>query len=142
MEAYPLHDAHCIVFDAPATSFNDALPLGCGDLGAMVYGDPADEKITLNYDELWTGYPRDFNLRSSAEDVAAARRAALAGDRLETQRILEESIPRFNAESYQPMGTLLIRQKDGEYTDYHRSLDLRTAAVTVTYRKNGIAYLP
>ncbi len=140
MKAYPLHDAHCLVFDAPATSFNDALPLGCGDLGAMLYGDPADERITLNYDELWTGYPRDFNLRSSAEDVACARRAAMAGDRLETQRILEESIPRFNAESYQPMGTLLIRRGDGEYTDYHRSLDLRTAAATVTYRKNGVAY--
>ena len=47
--------------DRPGEFFTDALPLGNGRLGAMVYGGVAEDRVSLNYDELWTGFPRDEN---------------------------------------------------------------------------------
>ncbi len=135
-----INEAEVLYFDAPGTAFTDALPLGNGAVGAMVYGDPDKEKISLNHEELWTGYPRDGDIRSSADDIAKARELAMSGDRLGADRLLKESMQRVNAESYQPMGDLLFSFPEGEVTDYSRSLDLRDAIARIDYIKSGVAY--
>ena len=72
-----------LYFNTPADAFEEALPLGGGKLGAMVYGGVATEKINLNYDELWTGFPREENRKDAAEAfrkaVEAGRAAYLSG---------------------------------------------------------------
>ena len=112
------NEAEVLYFNTAGTAFTDALPLGNGAIGAMLYGDPLKEKISLNHEELWTGYPRDGDIRSSAADIEEARRLALSGDRLGADRLLKKSIERVNAESYQPMGDLSIRFPEGECSDY------------------------
>jgi len=129
-----------LYFTEPGTVFTDALPLGNGALGAMFYGDPHKEKLSLNHEELWTGYPRDGDLFSSADAVEEARRLALSGDRLSADRLLTERMQRVNAESYQPMGDLWVEFPEGEVTDYARMLDLTDATASAEYRRGGILF--
>lgn len=135
-----LNEAEVLYFNTPATAFTDALPLGNGAIGAMVYGDPQKEKISLNHEELWTGFPRDGDIRSSAAEVARARELALSGDRLGADRLLKASMQRVNAESYQPMGDLSLTFLEGEVEEYSRWLDLTDGIVRVDYRKGGVSY--
>jgi len=106
------NEAEVLYFNTAGTAFTDALPLGNGAVGAMLYGDPLKEKLSLNHEELWTGYPRDGDIRSSAADIEKARALALSGDRLGADRLLKESMERVNAESYQPMGDLFLTFAD------------------------------
>ncbi len=134
------NEAEVLYFTAPGTAFTDALPLGNGAIGAMLYGDPVTEKLSLNHEELWTGYPRDGDIRSSADDIERARALAMSGDRLGADRLLKESMQRVNSESYQPMGDLLLAFPAGRITDYSRSLDLRDAVARVDYKRDGVAF--
>ena len=67
-------------YHRPATSFNEALPLGNGRLGAMVYGGVDEELITLNHDTLWSGIPRDFSVPGGREALSLAREALFEGN--------------------------------------------------------------
>ncbi|MBQ7580999.1 MAG: glycoside hydrolase N-terminal domain-containing protein, partial [Clostridia bacterium] len=81
-----------LYFKKPAGAFEDALPLGAGKLGAMVYGGVEKEKISLNYDELWSGFPRDENRKNASKFYFEARRLAYEGKYEEAQAIIEKNI--------------------------------------------------
>ena len=129
-----------LFFDAPANVFEEALPLGAGKLGAMVYGDPVREKISLNYDELWTGFPRDENRKNAVEDFKKARALAFAGKLKSAQRLVERRIASANVQAYQPAGNLFLQQEEGLITEYNRVLSLADAVAEVTYKKNGVPF--
>ena len=60
-------------YDAPATVWEEALPLGNGRIGAMVYGNPTQEVYQLNEETLWSGYPQDCNNPKAAEVLPLVR---------------------------------------------------------------------
>ena len=53
-------DSHLLYYKKPARAWTEALPLGNGSIGAMVYGKAQTETVSLNYDQLWTGYPKTY----------------------------------------------------------------------------------
>ena len=136
-------------YDRPASFFEEALPLGNGRLGAMVYGDVREERISLNDITLWTGEPDRgqahpdiaAGIGSSARRTLPLIRAALEKEDYPAAEELQRQVQGHFSESYQPLGSLFIRHETpGEITDYHRQLDLSTATATTTCLRNGKAF--
>ncbi len=139
-------------YPAPAATWNEALPVGNGRLGAMVFGGTARERIQLNEASVWEGNADDRNAPEAAASFRAARELALAGKVVEAQRILQRDcmlpghmLPR----SHQTLGDLWIELADGGAgTDagagdaadgYRRSLELRTGLATTSMTLGGTA---
>ena len=139
-------------YTRPATYFEEALPLGNGRLGALVYGGPAEDRISLNDITLWTGEPDkgpghpDYQVVStltpwgeSAQWVSKVREALDAEDYRKADD-LQHHLQGHFSESYQPLGKLLLHYPEGEITDYQRSLNLADATARVSYKRNGKAF--
>lgn len=122
-------------YRAPAESWTQALPLGNGRLGAMVYGGTEEEIICLNEDTFWSGYPRSLDCGSKANVFHEIRRLTMAGRFGEAQELFERDMSFPFGESYQPVGSLkLTFRHPGAAEDYRRSLCLDDAAVRISYR--------
>lgn len=67
-------------YDRPATAWTEALPVGNGRLGAMVFGDASRERLQINEETLWSGYPRNWNNPDAPSVLAKVREALFAGD--------------------------------------------------------------
>ncbi|MDR1629093.1 MAG: glycoside hydrolase family 95 protein [Oscillospiraceae bacterium] len=136
-------DANLLRYHSGAKKWVEALPLGNGKIGAMVWGKTNKEIISLNYDELWTGYPRDYNDRDRSPVFREARRLALENKLLKAQRLLEAEFQANNSQAYLPFGNLIINfgRGVGRAQDYTRTLSLADALCTVRYTKNGVRFL-
>ena len=122
-----------------AANWNEALPIGNGRLGGMVFGDVISEHIQLNEDTVWAGEKRDRNNPEAAKNLPEVRRLLFAGMPHEAEVLADKtiiSIPR-RLPPYQTMGDLRINSNLQTVTDYRRELDLDTAVVRVTYRGQG-----
>ena len=117
-------------FTKPAEAFTEASPIGCGRLGAMVYGIPGRERIALNEDSLWSGCGKDKN-NPSAEYLVAARKAVYDGDIKEAEEIVNRKMLGDMSETYLPFGDMYITLPEGETSGYLRTLDI----------ENGVAYI-
>ncbi len=119
-----------------AGNWNEALPIGNGRLGGMVFGDVFGDHIQLNEDTVWAGEKRDRNNPEAARNLPEVRRLLFAGMPHEAEALAEKtiiSIPK-RLPPYQTMGDLRIGSADpGIISDYRRELDLDTAVVRVTY---------
>lgn len=128
---------HTLRYKRHATCFNEALPLGNGRIGAMVYGGISEETISLNEDTLWSGHPREKNV----EDYPDVYRKALGmfeeGDISGAQKHLENHFGDFLVQMYLPLADLKIRTKHVNATRYSRVLRLDTAIHTVKYTVDG-----
>ena len=123
-------------YDQPAGMWEAALPVGNGRLGAMVFGGVAEERLQLNEDTLWSGYPQDGHPTPDPGVLEEIRRLVLSEERyVEADELARQFQGPFN-ESYMPLGDLSIRFRHGaeEASEYRRSLDLSTAIATVQYR--------
>jgi len=124
-------------FRQPAASWNEALPIGNGRLGAMVFGGVRSERIQLNEDTIWAGEKRDRNNPEGAKNLAEVRRLLFAGKPKEAEELAERtiiSVPK-RLPPYQPLGDLQLQfEGQDQWQDYRRELDLDTAIVRVTYR--------
>ena len=120
-------------FTTPAGSFEEALPIGNGRLGGMVYGDSAQERIDLNLDTLWSGTGRKKVRKRSYLSFLKARKAVLEENYAEGERILTEEFLNEWNESYLPLGSLYIETGDMGIRDYKRSLDLEEGFCHVSY---------
>lgn len=132
--------ANALFYTAPAGSWNAALPLGNGKLGVMVFGGTEEERLELNYDELWTGYPNEYYGENAAADIAAARKAAADGDAVTATRIIRERLARYDAEAYMPLGFALLRFGHTNVKNYTRDLSLSDAVSRVCYDTDGGHY--
>ncbi len=132
-----------IWFCQPATNWNEALPLGNGRLGAMVFGGVNEERLQLNEDTLWSGAPHDYNHPGAFEHLAEIRKLIAEQKFAEAEKLGNEKIlgiPKGQA-SYQPLGDLkLIFPHHGEVTDYRRELDLRNSIARVSYQVGGVRF--
>src|SRR5271163_292075 len=133
-------------YEKPAAQWIDALPIGNGRLGAMVFGGGEDgafnkELLQFNEDTLWSGQPRDGNNRDAKNHLAAIRAAVLEQQDYHLADQLCRKMQGLFAESYQPLGNLrLDLSHSGPSKNFRRQLDLDTACVTTSYEVEGVQF--
>lgn len=136
----PATDNNCLTYSTPAEQWTDALPVGNGRLGAMVFGGIKTELLQLNEDTLWSGGPRDWNNPAAREVLPKVRAALFAGRYEEATELCKQMQGPYN-QSYQPLGDLSIKfEFDGEPTDYHRELDIDSAIAKTRFVAGGVTY--
>ncbi len=130
-------------YDKPAVYWEEALPLGNGRLGAMVYGNPAKEEVQLNEETVSAGSPyKNYNPDAKAA-LPAIRQLIFDGKYPEAQEMAGEKILSKNGFGmpYQTVGSLRLDFNGHEsYTNFHRELDLNRAVATTTYTVDGVEY--
>ncbi len=141
--AFAQKPSHTLWYDKPAKAWHEALPLGNGYMGAMVFGDPLKEHLQLNEGTLYTGDPtgtyKSVNVRKEFKRVGELLAAGQYG---EAQAIIAKEWLGRNHQLYQPMGDFWFEAdapKTG-VTGYRRQLDLKTATTTTTYRAGTTTY--
>jgi len=130
-------------YEQPARSWTEALPVGNGRLGAMVYGGVGEERVQLNEDTLWTGHPHDYTNPEALEWLPKVRESIFAGDYAEASRLVDKHMmgKPVNLQAYQPLADLLLTFKHrGKPADYVRALDLERAVASVSYRCGRTRY--
>lgn len=129
-------------YDEPAEYFINALPLGNGRLGAMVYGRPSEELIHLNESSFWTGGPVNLRPNPDAFVYLPQIRKALDEKNYALADQLAHNMQGLFSQSYAPIGDLLIKQQyKGETTDYYRDLDLQRAIATTRFKADNVEYI-
>lgn len=130
-------------YESPASDWVEALPLGNGRLGAMVFGNPSVEHIQLNEETVWAGGPNNNINPKAISDLPEIRRLIFSGKYKDAQDLVTSSvITRENhGMAYQPVGDIyLIFPKHDNYSDFYRGLDLNSAVAETTYKVNGVTY--
>ena len=144
-------------YNQPAEQWTEALPLGNGFMGAMVFGGVERERLQINESTVWTGEPRDYanpgavkylgEIRKLLQQMRVCERAGDNRKAAEFQKKAEDlamenfmSIP-LTLTEYQPCADLYLDFSiSGNVEDYRRELDLKTASSTVSYALDGIRY--
>jgi alpha-L-fucosidase 2 len=135
--------SHKLWYDKPAQVWTEALPLGNGRLGAMVFGAPANEHIQLNEETIWAGQPNNNANPDALEYIPKVRELVFAGKYLEAQTLATEKVmaKTNSGMPYQTFGDLYISfPGHNRYTDYRRELSLDSARTVVTYKVDGVRY--
>ena len=130
-------------YGRPASEWVEALPVGNGRLGAMVFGGVDVERIQFNEDTVWTGQPQDYQHPGAAGYLPEVRRLLFEGKQAEAEELAAErmmSAP-LRQEYYQPFGDLILTFPDHvEVCDYRRELDIDSAVARVRYRIGDTTY--
>lgn len=124
----------------PAVDWNEALPIGNGRMGAMVFGDPIKERIQLNEDSLWPAGPEwAYSSKGSPEALEEIRKLMREGKYSQADELTVESFSyKSTVLSHQTLGDLFINfDNHDKYADYQRWLSLDSAVVTSVYKVNG-----
>ncbi len=137
-------------YTSPAKAWTQSLPIGNGSLGAMIWGGTEKETLSLNYDELWSGKPKNTIREGAPEAYKKAQKLALEGRLNEAQDELEKNFESVFSQAYMPLGEMnFCFELDGAVKNYKRSLDLNTAVAAVEftcknaqYRREYIASYP
>ncbi len=129
-------------YDKPASKWIEALPVGNGRLGAMVFGSVEKERIQLNEGSVWAGPPYPQAREGMYEAIEETRKLIFAGQYQKAEHTAQASLPpRIAPMSHQTLGDLnLTFDIEGEVSGYRRELDLNTAIVTTTFEANGVFY--
>lgn len=131
-----------LFYNKPARKWTEALPLGNGHIGAMIYGNPVAESICLNDDTLWTGHPADTDVHDTEAYMRQVHQALADGDNLKAQEIIETHMLGQEGDAYLPLGNLRFDFPGHESAaEYRRELDLSTGVCTVSYRCGDTIFL-
>jgi len=126
----------------PAKEWTEALPVGNGRLGAMVFGQTGTERIQLNEESLWAGCPVDNNNPEALKNLKKVQELILDNKLKEAVALAEETMigtpPRIR--SYQMLGDLYLDFGEREITNYKRELDLETGICRVNYSSQQVTY--
>ena len=134
---------HTLWYRQPAKVWEEALPLGNGRLGAMVFGGVTDERLQLNEDSLWDGYPLDTSNPDALKALPQVRKLLFEGKNKEAEALAGGNMMGRPAgvRPYQSLGEVLMETPAGApVSAYRRTLDLTTAVATVAYTQNGTAF--
>ena len=135
--------AQTLHYDRPAQYFEEALVIGNGTMGGIVYGGTQKDLISLNDITLWTGEPCNMNVYSpeAYKSIPLIREALKQGDYKEADR-LQRDVQGHFSQNYQPLGQLAIEYLDTTLavTNYRRWLDIGNATVHTEYRRGGYRY--
>jgi alpha-L-fucosidase 2 len=129
----------------PASKWeSEALPVGNGSLGAMVFGGVEHERLQLNEHSLWSGHPEVLDGPETLEALPKVRQLLFEGKYSEAQAVASREMmlhPRATPASYQTLGDLLLDFAHGDTAEgYRRSLDLDTGIARVEYTIFGVRY--
>ena len=133
-------------YDAPATQWVEALPVGNGRLGAMVFGGIGRERIQFNESTVWTGGPHDYSRRGAYKYLSRIRQLLYADRQAEAEALAQVhfmSAP-LRQRAYQAFGDLRIDLPSidtSKVEQYRRELDLDSAVATTRYRVDGVTYV-
>lgn len=140
----PFTSETLIWFDQPAQNWNEALPIGNGRLGGMIFGCARQEKIQFNEDSVWYGGPRDRNNPDALRHLPLIRKLLFEGRLKEAHRLSETAFsgtPR-SQRPYLTAGDFCIQvdHPQGELSHYRRELDLEKAIAVTSYQYGGVTF--
>lgn len=129
-------------YEKPAKIWVEALPVGNGRLGAMIFGTPGKELIQLNENTVWAGQPHRNDKPEAKEALSAVRKLIFDGKYKDAMDMVNQKmIGRPHGMSYQTAGNLRLNFPGHEnYTNYYRELDLENATVSSRYTVDGVNY--
>jgi alpha-L-fucosidase 2 len=130
-------------YQRPASEWTEALAIGNGRLGAMVFGGISEEHLQFNEDTIWNGEPHEYQHEGAAKFLPEIRQLITDGkqDQAENLAMREFMSVPLRQKAYQPFGDLHISlQNHRDVSDYRRELDLDTAITSVTYNVDDVAY--
>jgi alpha-L-fucosidase 2 len=132
-------------YQKPAREWVEALPIGNGRLGAMIFGDPKAEHLQVNEETIWTGKPHDYAHKGAYKYLEAIRTLIASGRQRKAEELAMEhfmSVP-LRQEEYQPFCDLYLSFPDidpEQVGSYHRELDLDQALAKVAFEHKGTTY--
>ncbi|KAG4168401.1 hypothetical protein ERO13_A12G021400v2 [Gossypium hirsutum] len=133
-----------VTFSGPAKHWTDAIPIGNGRLGAMVWGGIASETLQLNEDTLWTGVPGDYTNPEAPAALAEVRKLVDNGDYAEATKAAVK-LSDHPSDVYQLLGDIKLEFDEShvKYTEgtYSRELDLETAIARVKYSVGDVEFM-
>lgn len=124
-------------------TWENALPIGNGFLGAMIYGNVEKETIQLNENTVWSGSPNRNDNPLALDSLALIRQLIYDGKRKEAERVVNNSIitKKSHGQKFEPVGSLQLAFDGQEnYSNYYRELDIERAVSKTSYMVNGITY--
>ncbi len=130
-------------YDKPAKDWNEALPIGNGRMGAMLFGGTHRERYQLNEDSVWSGGPRKRNNKNALPNLERVRTLIKQEKIAEAEKIIYDNFcgTPSNERHYMPLGDLTVEQYfDGEETEYKRTLDVESSVATVSFEAGGKKY--
>ncbi len=138
-----MNPSSCLWFSSPATKWDEAIPVGNGRLGGMVFGTVGEERIQLNENTYWSGGPYSTVVKGGHETLPAIQRLVFEGKYLEAHNLFGRNLMGYPVEQqkYQSLANLhLFMKHPGEAIDYRRALDLETGVASVRYSIGGTQY--
>jgi alpha-L-fucosidase 2 len=124
-------------YTRPAKKWTEALPIGNGRLGAMIYGNPKQEILQLNEDTLWSGGPEDLNNPAAAAALPEIRQLLADRKFKEAEKAVQEKLNCKFQQAYLTMGSLIIKNlNSGKVREFKRILDLSTAIASMEFQQD------
>jgi alpha-L-fucosidase 2 len=130
-------------YDKPAEKWEDALPVGNGRLGAMIFGNYGEEQIQLNEETYWSGGPYSTVVEGGYKVLPQIQKLIFDGEPLKAHKLFGRHLMGYPVEQqkYQALANLhLFFQDQDTVINYQRSLDLKTGIATIKYSKDGVNY--
>ena len=142
----PARAQHRLWYDKPAKTWTQALPVGNGVIGGMVFGTPAVEIIQVNEETIWAGQPNNVVNPNAKDALPEVRKLILDGkykeaEQLANAKVMPNAVGQNMGMPYQPYGYLFIAMAGhSDYKNYERWLDLDNAKSVVRYTVDGVQY--
>ena len=142
--AQQTNSSNVLWYQQPAEKWVQALPVGNGRLGAMVFGGVQKDRLQLNEESLWAGPPVPQDRPGVHQHIAKARELLFAGKYIEAQQLVQREVmgPRISPRSHQTLGDLHLdfAIDQDNISDYRRELNLATAIATTTFKQNDVTF--
>lgn len=138
--AKPTALAQTLWYNKPAKNWDEALPIGNGRLGAMIFGRADNELIQLNEETLWTGGPVDLNPNPTAPQYLPQVRKLLFEGKSDEAVKLMKKMQGPNTNMYQPLANVVLKQNLTAVSNYTRTLNIADAISTTKFTADGVEY--
>jgi alpha-L-fucosidase 2 len=130
-------------YTSPASKWEEALPVGNGRLGAMVFGKTDEEKIQLNEDTYWSGGPYSTVVKGGSKSLSEIQKLIFQGEIIEAHKLFGRNLMGYPVEQqkYQALANLVLKfTESGEPSKYRRWLDLASGVTGTEYTSNGVTF--
>ncbi|MBR6178509.1 MAG: glycoside hydrolase family 95 protein [Bacteroidales bacterium] len=137
-----LSTSNVLYYNAPASAWTEALPVGNSHLGAMVFGNPKHDELQLNEETFWAGGPHNNIPQNAYKELDHVRNLIFEDKNAEAQEIINKNF--FTGQhgmGYLTLGSLFFDFVDiNDFSDYYRELDISNAVATTKFAANGVNY--